>query len=326
MKKILKIIGIIFLVLIILVVGLYAYVMLFLPKVSPAADIKIEPTKERLERGKYLSENVCGCLGCHSARDFEYLAGPIKSGTEGIGGEVFDENTGFPGYFTSKNITPANLSSWTDGEIFRALTAGVDKNGEPLFPIMPYPALGQLSEEDINSIIAYIRTLKPIQSEIPKSRAYFPMNLIIRTMPTNPQLTKIPDKSDQVAYGKYMIKAADCIGCHTKSEKGEFLPGMEYAGGVEFKFPNGAVVTSANLTPDKETGLGSWTKEQFISRFKSFSNPQIKLTKVKTNDFNTPMPWIDYSGMTDEDIGAIFIYLQTLKPVKNPVEKFKPAQ
>jgi mono/diheme cytochrome c family protein len=151
------------------------------------------------------------------------------------------------------------------------------------------------------------------------------MNFIINTIPTKPNFTQIPPKNDKINYGKYMITASGCIDCHTKQEKGEFV-GEHYAGGFEFKFPDGSIVRSANLTPDKSTGLGSWTSEQFIKRFKMYSDSTYLNQKVKPGEMQTVMPWTMYAGMNNDDLDAIFAYLQTLKPVVNQVEKFTPAK
>jgi hypothetical protein len=113
--------------------------------------------------------------------------------------------------------------------------------------------------------------------------------------------------------------------CHTKQDKGKFV-GEPYAGGFEFKLPDGSIVRSANLTPDKTTGLGNWTSEQFIKRFKIYAYSSYKNSKVKAGDFQTVMPWTMYSGMYQEDLEAIFNYLQSLAPVYNHVEKFTPSK
>ncbi len=100
------------------------------------------------------------------------------------------------------------------------------------------------------------------------------------------------------------------------------ITGTEYAGGSEFKQPNG-VVRTANITPDMETGIGSRNKEAFIRRFKIYTDPAFKPVKLNPGDLNTPMPWFMYSAMTEKDLGAIYDYLRTVKPVKNKVIKFQ---
>lgn len=321
MKKFFKILGILLIIIILGLAGFYIYLQTAFPKVSPVPELKVEATPERLERGSYLVKHVVGCTDCHSHHIVNNFSLPPEPGTEGMGGEVFDENLGFPGSFYSKNITPAGIGKWTDGELFRAITAGVNKDGEALFPTMPYLSFGKLDKEDIYSIIAYIRTLKPIPNEVQKSKANFPMNIILKTIPEDGTFSKRPDKSDKVNYGKYLVTAADCFMCHTQQKKGKPVEGMEFAGGFEFILPGGIIARSANLTPDNETGLGNWTKEQFVNKFKSFDNPEAKNIKVKAGEFNTIMPWTGFAGMTVEDLESIYDYLRTLKPVKNKVEK-----
>lgn len=322
MKLFLKILGILAIVVVILAVGFTIYMKNAFPKVDAPPDLKVEITPERVARGKYLANHVMVCIDCHSTRDWSRFSGPITPGTEGKGGEVFDESMGFPGTFISKNITPYGIGKWTDGEVFRAITSGVTKDGDPFFPVMPYLNYGKTDKEDILSVIAYIRSLPSIKNDVPESSPNFPMNLIMRTMPQNPQFTTRPDKSDTVAYGKYMVNAAGCNECHTQRVKGKPVEGMEFAGGFEFNFPNGNVVRSANITPDMETGIGKWTKYEFLSKFRQFSTSESRNIPVKPNDFNSVMPWTMYGGMTEEDLSAIYAYLRTLKPIKNLVVKF----
>jgi cytochrome c2 len=304
------------------VIVLLTYVKLALPNVGPAPEIKVELTPERIKRGEYLANAVCVCMDCHSKRDWTKFAGPPVEGTLGQGGEIFNQDFGFPGSFSSKNITPAGISNWTDGELFRTITTGVNKDGKALFPIMPYMHYGQMDQEDLYSIIAYIRTLKPIVRANNESKPDFPMNFIINTIPSKQEMTKRPNPSDKLAYGKYMWNATGCTECHTKQEKGKQVPGMEMAGGFEFKLGPMGIVRSSNLTPDDETGIGTWTEENFLARFRVYRDSGYVIPTVAKGAMQTVMPWTMYSRMTDEDLSAIFSYLKTLKPVKNQVEKF----
>ena len=105
--------------------------------------------------------------------------------------------------------------------------------------------------------------------------------------------------------------------------KGEFLTDKYLAGGQEYILPGNVIVRPANLTPDNETGLGKWTKEQFINKFKEFRKPNFNPQYVKEGDYNTFMPWTFLANMTDSDISAIYDYLRTIKPVSNRVVKFE---
>ncbi len=325
MKKLTKILLWFFSIIVIIAVLILSYVKFLLPNVGAAPNLKVEITPERIERGEYLANHVSVCMDCHSMRDWSRFSGPPVEGTLGMGGDVFDQKFGFPGKYYSKNITPEGISRYTDGELFRVITTGVSKEGEAMFPVMPYHYYGQMDEEDIISIIAYIRTLKPIKNEVPKSKSDFPMNFIINTIPHKANFTKLPAKTDIVNYGKYMTNAASCIECHTKSEKGNLIAGTEFGGGREFTFPNGSIVRSGNISPDKETGLGTWTDEMFLNIFRSHSDSAALNTKLKPEDFNSIMPWTMYGKMTEEDLRAIFAYLKTVKPIKNTVEIFTPA-
>lgn len=325
MKKFLKILGILVILLVVVAVGFSFYIKSAFPKVSPAPELKVEVTPERVKRGEYLANHVTVCMDCHSTRDWSKFSGPITPGTEGKGGEKFDESMGFPGEFISRNITPYGVGNWTDGELFRAITTGVNREGEPFFPVMPYPYYGTLDKEDIYSIIAYIRTLPPIKNDVQKSSPSFPMSLILRTIPKDAQFTTRPDKSDIIAFGKYMVTASGCIECHTQVNKGKKIEGMEFAGGREFQFPTGDVLRSANITPDMETGIGKWTKEQFLAKFKQYDNADARNIPAKSGEMNSIMPWTMYAGMTTEDLSAIYDYLRTLKPIGHKVEKFSKA-
>lgn len=320
-KKVIKFIGYTILVLLLLVLGLMIYVKTMLPSVGAPPDLKVELTPERIERGRYLANHVMLCVDCHSTRDWSLFSGPLKEGTHGKGGEVFDQQLGFPGKYIAPNITPSSLSGWTDGEIFRAITTGVSKDGHALFPIMPYLNYGQLDEEDIKDVIAYIRTLQPIENKTAASSSDFPMNFIINTIPQKAKLQKKPAKTDLLAYGKYITTAAGCGDCHTKQEKGSVV-GEPFAGGFEFKLLDGSVVTSSNITPDASTGIGNWTKQQFVNRFRIYADSSYTTPTVAKGDFQTIMPWVMYAKMDSLDLEAIYTYLKSLKPVNNSITKF----
>lgn len=326
MKKFLKILGIVVLIVVVLIAAALIYFNATHPDVNPPENVTVKSTPERIAHGQYLAEHVAICLDCHSERDFSKFAGPLVPGSYGKGGELFGkDNMGFPGNLYAKNLTPAEIKDWTDGELLRAITQGVTKDNVALFPLMPYPNYNTMSREDAYSIIAYLRNLRPIENKVPDSELDFPLNMIVKTMPIktyNPQ--PVPDKNNSVEYGKYLVTMASCGECHTPTEKGEPVKGMHFAGGMEFNLPAGTV-RSANITPDMETGIGKWAKEDFILRFKSMDTDTAKNIPVTKDQFNTIMPWTQYGGMTEEDLGSIYEYLRTVKPVSHQVIKFTPA-
>ncbi len=322
-RKILRVLFILVLLLLVGIGALLAYIKTAMPNVGPAPDLKVEATPERIERGRYLANDVMVCMACHSERDWSILTAPVVAGSEGKGGEVFDQKLGFPGKYIAPNITPHYLGSWTDGEIFRAITSGIERDGHALFPLMPYPNFAQLDEEDILSVIAYIRTLPTIKNDVEESTSDFPMNFIINTIPQQPHFQKRPSPTDQVAYGKYMATAALCSVCHTNEIKGKQV-GEPFAGGREFILTDGAIVRSANLTPHA-TGIGNWTEDTFMKKFRQYTDSTYQDKKVVPGTLQTVMPWTQFAHMKDDDLKAIFAYLKTLPPVDNFPEKFTPA-
>jgi len=322
MKKLLRALGIFLLVVIAAGVGGALYVKLALPNVGEPPQLTIQADSSQLARGKYLAHHVAVCMDCHSTRDWTRLSAPLVVGSEGKGGEAFTREMGFPGNYFAPNLTPVHLSGWSDGQLFQAITCGVNKDGRALFPVMPYQNFGKMDPDDIKAIIAYVRTLKPIDNpSIPAPESDFPVNFIINTMPARAEGGKRPDPSDRVAYGKYLTTFASCGDCHTPvDEQGQALPGMEMAGGRSFPVPSGTV-RSMNITQDAETGIGQWTRETFIARFKSYADGSA-IPEVGKDGFNSIMPWAMYAGMTEDDLGAIYDYLKTVKPIKNKVERF----
>jgi len=324
LKKILLVVGALILLVALAVGGGLAYLVTSFPRVSPAEELKVATSPELVARGRYLAHNVAVCLDCHSARDWEKFSGPLVPGSLGKGGEYFGRDFGFPGDFYARNVTPAGIGDWTDGEVLRAFTAGVGRDGRPFFPVMPYPSYAAMTRADAEAIVAYLRTLAPIEHAVPDSAPAFPMNLVLRTLPKDAAFGPEPDATDSVARGRYLTTIGACADCHTPKDHGAPIPGKVLAGGFEFRMPIGTV-RSANLTPDPETGIGSWTRAQFVKRFKDM-DPQAGYAPpaVDAGAFNTVMPWTMYAGMTPEDLGAIYDYLRSLPPVKHPVERFTP--
>jgi mono/diheme cytochrome c family protein len=321
MKKLKKFLLFLVVLIVLVVVGGISYITLCLPNVGEAENIHVPNDAKTLARGEYLVNHVVLCTDCHSQRDNSKFAGPVLDGKLGQGGEVFDEKVNFPGSVHVPNITPYNLKNWTDGEIFRAITTGVRKDGSAIFPLMPWPGYSKMAREDVYAIIAYIRTLKPVNTTYPRASYNFPLNILVHTMPQKATYGTVPNLADTVKYGGYLVNAGGCIDCHTQNVKGKMIAGMEFAGAREFRIGNNTI-RSANITPDKETGIGSWSQDVFLQRFRNFSDKS-KATNVSPTDPQTIMPWYDYAGMTETDLKAVYAYLKTLKPIKNKVTHFQ---
>ena len=162
----------------------------------------------------------------------------------------------------------AGIGHRSDDDILKAMTHGISKSGDTLFAIMPYYNLNRIAKEDLLSIIAYIRTLKPIKNKSPARKLMAPTVAFYNPQFLQPSIdgNTRPPESDQVKYGEYMVRLGVCGDCHTPmTPKG---PDMSRAFAGGFLFKHGSVnVNSANLTPDSATGLGTWTEERFLAKF-----------------------------------------------------------
>lgn len=298
--------------------------LIMLPQMRPAQEIHIESTPELLARGDYLFNNVLGCPVCHSERDWSRVGAPpvppIGAGREclqegarpmGLGG-----NSGFPGQICFRNITSdpkTGVGDWSDGELMRAIREGIGRNDAALFPIMPYFIYTALADYDARAVIAYLRTLPPVERELPDTNISFPTSLFIRFLP-RPLSGEIPlpDDSSSIQYGQYLARVARCEFCHSPRNNRNRLPekGWEFTGGVEFLGQNGTFM-STNLTRH-EKGLGDMSREEFIALFRNREGPATGNVDI--------MPWTYFGGMTDKDLGAIFDYLHSL-PAKDYSER-----
>lgn len=287
---------------------------------QPAATDGADSLKKVVERGDYLANHVAVCIDCHSKRDITKFSLPVVPGTEGGGaGFPFGEAEGVPGMVWAPNITPAALKDWTDDEIIKAMTQGINKKGDTLFPIMPYHHYSKMAKDDIKAIVAYIRTLKPIDSLTPPRKINIPASMFGPLPAATLESNTRPDPSDKVKYGEYMTNFAACAECHTPM--GAQGPDFSkvFAGGFVFNTPFFKVAV-ANITPDSATGIGSWTEEMFVQKFRTnSSDANVNRDPGKENSI---MPWAMYGKMKDEDLKAIYAYLRTVKPINNKVEKY----
>lgn len=276
--------------------------------------------KQVVARGEYLAHHVTVCIDCHSKRDVTKFALPVIPGTEGGGAAfAFGKEEGVPGEVTAPNITPFRLKDWTDDEIARAITRGITKSGDTIFPIMPYHSYSRMSKGDVYAIVAYIRTLKPIESTTAARKLELPLSMLGPLPEGNLDQNIMPDPSDKIKYGQYLATSAACSDCHTPlGPQGPDFSKM-FSGGFVFDNPAMKVAVS-NITPDSATGIGSWTEEMFVTKFKN--NAAAAKTTASAGRQNTMMPWEMYGSMKEDDLKAIYAFLRTVKPISNKVEKY----
>jgi mono/diheme cytochrome c family protein len=284
------------------------------PKSRALTERRFEATPERVARGKYLAESVTGCMACHTKLDRKDLPGSYASAKKG--GGAWMEGEGSDAWLVASNITPdveTGVGGWTDDQLARAIREGVSPEGRALFPAMPYGGYKNMSDEDLASVVAYLRTVEPVRNPLPKSKIPFPLSRLINIAP-EPLSAPVPepDRSNPVEYGEYLIKVSDCAGCHTpRGGTGQAVEGLEYGGGNVFDDGKGHTVATANLTPDP-TGISYYDEALFVEA--------IRTGHVKARKLDDAMPWWAFRGMTDEDLKAMFAYLRTLKPASHRVD------
>jgi mono/diheme cytochrome c family protein len=287
------------------------------PRARPLSNRVFDRTPERLARGKYLAEGVCGCMDCHSPHDWTQHDAPVPAGMEGAG-EDMSALKGLPGRIVAPNLTPdpeTGAGKWSDDALARAIREGVGHDGRALFPLMPYEGLRHLPDEDLASIVVFLRSLPPVRNPLPRTDIIFPVKYLIRSVP-QPIFMPVPppDLSNQVKRGEFLVRIAGCEDCHTPQANNEPIPGMRLAGGATLEGPWGRA-TSANLTPDP-SGIPYYDETLFVQT--------IRTGVVRARTLNQIMPWYFYRNMTDEDLKAIFAYLRTITPVAHHVDNAEP--
>lgn len=304
------------------VVGFGAWFVVRGPKAAAPSTARVESTPARFERGKYLYDTLADCDGCHGERNLSKFGGPVLKGRSGAG-TVFPKEMGLPGLVAPSNISQHGehgLGRWTDGEIIRAVREGVGRDGRALFPMMPYQSYARMSDEDVASLVVYLRSLPAVSHAVPATKIDFPVNVLMKSAP-QPVAGRVaePDRRDRIAYGRYLVTMGGCEICHTRMEKGAPVDGMHFAGGESFRVA-GMEALSANITPDVETGIGSWSEEKFLDKFRGYRNfNETNLPEMVQANF-TVMPWLGLRNLAEEDMKAIYAYLRTVKPVRNKVE------
>jgi mono/diheme cytochrome c family protein len=287
------------------------------PRSRPLTSRTFERTPERLARGKYLFEAEVGCIDCHSPHDWTKHDSPIPPGMEGAG-EDMSLLKGLPGHVVAPNLTPdpeTGSGTWSDDALARAIREGVGHDGRALFPFMPYEHYRALPDEDLASIVVFLRSLPPVHNPLPKTEIIFPVKYLIRDVP-HPLTSPVPDPdlSDPVKRGAFLVNIAGCGDCHTPQVKGQPMSGLDFAGGFILDGPWGRVA-SANLTPDP-SGIPYYDEELFVKAMRTGYVKARKLAQI--------MPWAAYRNMTDDDLKAIFAYLKTAQPVKHRVDNSEP--
>jgi mono/diheme cytochrome c family protein len=280
---------------------------------APYPAIKASKDSAVIARGRHLVLSAAHCADCHSpVRNVDSVLAlgqdPPLSGSFKFQFEL--------GTFYSSNITSdsaTGIGRQTDTEIARALRHGVRSDGEALLPFMPFQ---HLSDNDLTAIISYLRSTKPVRNEV-QQNDFTVMGKVVKAFLLKPEGPKeeipslvMPDSS--AAYGEYLVMSvANCAGCHTKRDQKGTAVGEPLAGGNPFEEKGMPTLTPPNLTPDPISGrIYGWSQDAFINRFRA--GRAFK---------HSHMPWESYNRMTDDELKAIYNYLQTVKAVNTAKKK-----
>ena len=251
-----------------------------------------------VERGEYLVRGPMGCGNCHTPLGPEgFIPG------QELAGRLVDQNPMFTAI--APNITPAGrVGEWSDAELARAIREGIRPDGTVIGPPMPIVLYRQVSDDDLASIVAFVRTLEPVENELPASTYKIPLPPAY-----GPPLETVaaPEPGATAEWGGYVAAISHCMECH--SPMGPNGPMLETAmgrGGMEFPGPWG-VSTAPNITPHEDGTAG-------------YSDGELKamITEGRHPDGHTmfpPMPYPFFARMTPEDLDALLLYLRSIPPL-----------
>jgi cytochrome c2 len=276
-------------------------------------DFKVVSTPEKVARGMKIASMQCNA--CHLSEQEQRFSGKELHDLPPVFGKAYSMNI--------TQDTAKGIGNWTDGELVYFLRTGVRSDGSfaafmPKFPLM--------ADDDIQSVIAFLRSdaavVQPSKLEPPLSEPSFfskiLANSVFKPAPFDKAPAHVPPITDEVTHGKYLANAVyDCANCHSADfvTNDELDPTKNkgfFGGGNILLDLDGNKIKSANLTFDKETGIGSWSVEDFISA--------VKYGKAK-NGNALRYPMLPRTVLDSAEIKAIYEYLKTIPPIKNPVDR-----
>ena len=292
----------------------------------PGPTLKASTDSSVIARGKYLVEGPAHCGSCHISDFGDMIAGDKGEVVALKGGLTFP--MGPLGIMYTRNLTPdqaSGIGRYSDEQIFRMMRHGIRPDGMASMPVlMPF---WKMADDDLVAVVSYLRSLAPVENNVPKNEWTFMGKAVRSLTPTfepikDPAAPAVaPAMAATVERGEYLANyVANCVGCHTQRDLMTYqATAPEFAGGMEFepwpelytylKTDPEVWLRTPNITPDPGGALANYkTPEEFIARFR----------KGRLIAFS-PMDWGPFSRMSDEDITAIWMYLNSLKPVKHDV-------
>lgn len=289
------------------------YLSVLLLLMVTVSDAAAQTTREQIARGKYVFGAAAGC-GCHTVTKQPLNAGGRKY--DGPFGTVY-----------SSNITPdptTGIGKWTDEQIITATRLGRRPNGERLIPVHPYTVFNGMTEQDLKDVVAYLRSVPAVNRATPPKKISVPMfeSVFLPAWLATFAAIESPPKSaatSGVARGEYLTRAVShCGECHTPRTMTMAVDNTRFlAGNQKGKGPEGSAVP--NITPDRETGLGSWTEEQITDYLETGNKPDgdvsggLMMEVIQGSSAG-------YKDLTKADRQAIAKYLKSIPAVKNRID------
>lgn len=281
-------------------------------------NLKVTVDSAHIAEGKRISSMLC--RECHYSTETQKLTGSFRADIPKEFGDTY-----------SLNITQDKthgIGNWTDGELYYFLRTGIrPQTGAYVPPFMPkFP---RMSEDDIHSVIAWLRSPDPELAadshEFPANKPNFLIkllcNIAFKPLPLPSRPIMEPDTTDKVALGKYVADGMiGCFACHSADLKTlndlepEKTPGFYGGGTVMLDLDGKTGVTTANITMDKETGIGNWTEQQFVEAVRYSKKPTGGLLHY---------PMLPHAGLSETEIKAVYAYLQTVPVIQNKVERYQ---
>jgi mono/diheme cytochrome c family protein len=274
-------------------------------------DFTAKQNSASFERGKNLAFNVCA--GCHYDESTKKFTGRSLNDLPKIAGHLYAANL-------TQSITDGVPPQYSDAELFYLLKTGIGRDGF----FRPYMMRPMMADDDINDIIAFLRSKDPSVAAADTTVGRTHINFIGKTglrvaaspQPYNKGVQR-PDENDAAASGRYLVGIIGCYHCHSKKVLGLNYLEPEKSkgylqGGIKLKDPEGKRLFGPNVTPDKETGIGNFTETDFANAVRDGIIPSGR-------KLSPPMD--HYTSLTDKQVRDIYTYLQSLHPVHHKIKR-----
>ena len=258
------------------------FITVHAPRGNDVVEVTVAGTVEQIARGESIAAAMCA--SCHSLNHDLPLSGNTN---------LLADIPMPLGDATPPNLTPAGrVGDWTDGEIQRLIREGTYPNGHRAV-VMSSQSFRVFSQEDLDSVVAYLRSTPAVASEIPRKQALSALAYAFATLGMLPLKdqpdTNVPPplvpKGPTIAYGEYVAAFADCAICH-----GDTLEGG--AGGL---LPKGPTLR----------GVIGWRSEDFVTAIRTGVTPGGK-------QLSDEMPWEAFRHFDDESLDALYAYITSL--------------